>query len=49
MSDKDKTAEKVEADKTTEMTPEQAELSAEELAKIAGGDIYQPTIRGHND
>jgi bacteriocin-like protein len=40
MANTDKTAEKVDAGKTTETTLEQEELSAEELSKISGGDIY---------
>jgi hypothetical protein len=49
MTNTDKTAEKAEAIKTTETAPDQEELSAEELSKIAGGDIYaKPSPRGIN-
>ena len=44
MTNTDKTTEKPDAKKTTETTPEQEELNAEELSKIAGGDVYRPPL-----
>ena len=46
MTNTDKTAEKAEGIETMETTPEQEELSAEELSKIAGGDLYTRPSKG---
>ena len=48
MSNIEKTAEKADAVKNTETTREPEEMSAEELAKIAGGDIYIEFPPGNN-
>jgi hypothetical protein len=40
MTNTDKAADKADANKTREAALEQEELSAEDLSKIAGGDMY---------